>query len=110
MSKLVTQNQTDQINHSIKVLRTVKNGIIDKTEDAKLKIKYNFFKNCNGKISIVRKERILSLLDRYDIDVYISKMISDEVFGLVREIEKEFDRSLSLLNLRVLDVDFDIPE
>lgn len=37
-------------------------------------------------------------------------MISDEVFGLVREIEKEFDRSLSLLNLRVLDNDFDIPE
>lgn len=73
MSKLVTQNQTDQINHAIKVLRTVKNGIIDKTEDAKLEIKYNSFKNCKGKISIVGKERILSLLDRYMTLTYISK-------------------------------------
>lgn len=70
MSKLVTQNQTDQINLAIKVLRTVKNGIIDKTEDAKLEIKY---KNCKGKISIVGKERILSLLDRYPTLTYISK-------------------------------------
>lgn len=57
MSKLVAQNQTDQINQAIKVLRTVKNGIIDKTEEVKLQIKQ--FKG-----SIVGKERVLSLLDR----------------------------------------------
>lgn len=57
MSKLIAQNQTDQINQAIKVLRTVKNGIIDKTEEVKLQIKQ--FKG-----SIVGKERVLSLLDR----------------------------------------------
>ncbi|KAL1513698.1 hypothetical protein ABEB36_003072 [Hypothenemus hampei] len=35
---------------------------------------------------------------------------TDEVLGLLHEIKKEFDRSFSLLNLRILDDDFDIPE
>ncbi|KAH1014575.1 hypothetical protein HUJ05_012428 [Dendroctonus ponderosae] len=95
--------ETEQIGSAMKILLELKKEIISKVEETK-----NTIRNlCTQKSaqttrpSIVVKDRTVSLLDSS----------SDDVVALMMEIRKEFERSLSLLNLRVLDqTDFDIPE
>lgn len=106
-------NQATEINQTVKILYALKQEIISRIEERK-----NTIRNIRWRKnpSVVIRDRTVSLLDRW-VDKrlsnkFIFKMYSsDEVIALMREIRKEFDRSLSLLTLTILnETSFEIPE